>query len=753
MPRRFFPLSFAVLLVAGLLLISVALVHRPSSPLAMLDRTSRALVDSVLTAIDAEPEGVRLLSTPAGEMIDFSVRIDGALVMSRRARLTRTWSSDWRATRIADLPTGRRSTPRFDPLAVAAALVDTSGGLRGAPQIDHVWFQSNETWVDGAVVKLPLNRYRGESLPWHGTHPDPGAPVDLELRFDASGTLREARDLLIRVGRTGSGLVFDPNPVAASGLLGLRDGDPVEEYRVTVQLDDLDESNRLRGSRVFVETSDPLYAEEESCQFWYLSTDPRFEEVMAYYHIDRTRAWVESLGYGDLFKRPQRVAVHATLLDNSWYSPITGKIHMGDGGVDDAEDADIIIHEFGHAIHDAFVPGFGDGDTRAISEGFADYLAATISGDPCVGDWDATTYSPPCLRRTDEHLHYPEDLQGNPHADGRIWSGALWEIRSILGRQTADLVVLEGLLRQSPNSGFREAAEELMAAAEALGLHDDLETIRAVFANRGLMERRGALRLTGNETAVVPLDKRWPGQPSATQLSFNADGSVAVGDSLTVLPLRVAAAKLTDITYAATHEGFGWEWRIDIDDRSASGSAFLSLDGSLDFAWLGDPDRWPEGETGIIENSDIPAILSAEESFGQESVPSSFVVEVGANGEILSGGRIALRRDPPDWDIEMWLPPPPDERARVVALKNPSRGRTKIRLDLPSPGMASLDIYDAGGRRVRSLLSEENLAAGPHQIVWDGRNETGGATPAGIYWVRLRFGSKQQTVSIVRLKD
>jgi hypothetical protein len=81
----------------------------------------------------------------------------------------------------------------------------------------------------------------------------------------------------------------------------------------------------------------------------------------------------------------------------------------------------------------------------AISEGFGDYWAVTVSDVvakalgvpeleplPCVADWDSTSYTstvPHCLRRVDTNLHYPGDLNGEVHHDGQIWSRALWDIR------------------------------------------------------------------------------------------------------------------------------------------------------------------------------------------------------------------------------------------------------------------------------------------------------------------------------------
>ena len=53
----------------------------------------------------------------------------------------------------------------------------------------------------------------------------------------------------------------------------------------------------------------------------------------------------------------------------------------------------------------------------------------------------------------------------------------------------------------------------------------------------------------------------------------------------------------------------------------------------------------------------------------------------------------------------------------------------------------SLHVFDAGGRRVRSI---EHLAvAGPHTLAWDGMDEGGRRVPPGIYVVRLRIARSQ----------
>ena len=57
-------------------------------------------------------------------------------------------------------------------------------------------------------------------------------------------------------------------------------------------------------------------------------------------------------------------------------------IKLGKGGVDDAEDAEVILHEYGHAIQDSQQVPFGYGaslEAGSIGEGFADYWAVTVS--------------------------------------------------------------------------------------------------------------------------------------------------------------------------------------------------------------------------------------------------------------------------------------------------------------------------------------------------------------------------------------
>jgi flagellar hook assembly protein FlgD len=82
---------------------------------------------------------------------------------------------------------------------------------------------------------------------------------------------------------------------------------------------------------------------------------------------------------------------------------------------------------------------------------------------------------------------------------------------------------------------------------------------------------------------------------------------------------------------------------------------------------------------------------------------------------------------------------------------NPSRGSVTLLLDLPSAGEVHAGIYDALGRRVRTLYSGA-LDPGAHPLSWNGLDESGRAVAAGVYLVRANAGGATAVRRIVRVE-
>jgi len=66
------------------------------------------------------------------------------------------------------------------------------------------------------------------------------------------------------------------------------------------------------------------------------------------------------------------------------------------------------------------------------------------------------------------------------------------------------------------------------------------------------------------------------------------------------------------------------------------------------------------------------------------------------------------------------------------------------------PGELFIDVHDLAGRRIRTLLRDASKSTGT--VVWDGRDDRGGETPAGVYLVRARLGGKTATARVLRLR-
>jgi hypothetical protein len=317
----------------------------------------------------------------------------------------------------------------------------------------------------------------------------------------SSGDVIEAANQLWRVD--GTAKTYSPNPVQMTGNTGLRDLADADQpaltnARGTFALTDLAAGTSLIRGTFANPTSKavagcdpslpyiPGQASSPTRTYDLTRSQDAFEEAQAYLAVTGVQRTYAALGFPGIFPGPVPINVHCIPDDNSFFLDEDGALHLGDGGVDDAEDSDVTVHEFGHATQAAQVPGWGPGqdtEQRAMGEGFGDFLAAFYylqAGNAayqsarrfCVMEWDATSYSPVtggnagsgCARwvdGTDENNgtdigQYP----GSPteeHDGGRYWSATL-------------TCVFEGMEDSLPST----AAARNRILTLALAHHEDL---------------------------------------------------------------------------------------------------------------------------------------------------------------------------------------------------------------------------------------------------------------------------------------
>jgi hypothetical protein len=77
--------------------------------------------------------------------------------------------------------------------------------------------------------------------------------------------------------------------------------------------------------------------------------------------------------------------------------------------------------------------------------------------------------------------------------------------------------------------------------------------------------------------------------------------------------------------------------------------------------------------------------------------------------------------------------------SRLLLLQNhpnPFNPNTTIAFELPVATHAVVEVFDVRGRSVKRLL-DRHLAAGRHDVVWDGRDRRGRSAASGVYFYRL----------------
>jgi hypothetical protein len=358
-----------------------------------------------------------------------------------------------------------------------------------------------------------------ESVTWRVLIASGKPLADYEVLVDAAdATIVRVTDTLRRF--TGSALLYVPNPVVEQGgYSGLadrndRDSSRLTSLRVPVTLERLQNPNGcLTGQYASVglgKQGTKVCAPGANFDAFTRHSD-KFEAVMAYYHIDRTRAYLDGLGASHaLSPKPQRVRADSLAADNSYFSPKQNSISYGTGGVDDAEDADVIVHEYGHSVQDQAVHFFGIKlQGASMGEAWGDYLAAVMSAlqtggsptfDPCMFEWDATSYTnDTCARHTDKSIDLKaaeRKCKGDPHCIGEAWSGALWKLRAALGidpagRSILDRDALESFFMLSRKSNFRDGARALVAADQSLYGGAHAAAITAEMVARGFCPASG----------------------------------------------------------------------------------------------------------------------------------------------------------------------------------------------------------------------------------------------------------------------
>ena len=82
---------------------------------------------------------------------------------------------------------------------------------------------------------------------------------------------------------------------------------------------------------------------------------------------------------------------------------------------------------------------------------------------------------------------------------------------------------------------------------------------------------------------------------------------------------------------------------------------------------------------------------------------------------------------------------------------NPFNPTTTINYSLKENSNVSLNIYNIKGQKVKQLVSDQ-LSAGQHSVVWNGKDDSGKSVSSGIYLYKLKTVNFEKTKKMILIK-
>ncbi len=133
---------------------------------------------------------------------------------------------------------------------------------------------------------------------------------------------------------------------------------------------------------------------------------------------------------------------------------------------------------------------------------------------------------------------------------------------------------------------------------------------------------------------------------------------------------------------------------------------------------------WQQAPSGTLDDDSLDVTVGSGESADNATITMAEVgfTRVETNGQAGLPTQYALHQNYP----------------------NPFNPETQIVYDLPQTGLVTVEIYNLLGQKVRTLLSQ-NQVAGVHMVRWAGMNDAGQPVSSGVYLVQIQVRSQGKT--------
>ncbi len=239
-------------------------------------------------------------------------------------------------------------------------------------------------------------------------------------------------------------------------------------------------------------------AESSTPSFNFTRSQSGFEDVMVLYHITNFKEHINGLGYTSLPGYRVEADPHALsgADQSAFYQNFNPpRILFGEGGVDDAEDADVIIHEYIHAVVNGAI-GVSPGNTterNTIEEALADYFAGSYSrainsfNFEKIFSWDGHNEFWDGREGSSQKNYQLINFGGDIYEHTDILVSCLLHIDQLLGRNVADEMILEAIYNLSPGTTMPQFAWDVVRADSVLNGGQNFFQVYNAFVARNIL--------------------------------------------------------------------------------------------------------------------------------------------------------------------------------------------------------------------------------------------------------------------------
>lgn len=343
----------------------------------------------------------------------------------------------------------------------------------------------------------------------------------------------KALDLFNRIDTLVPSKVFNPDPLTtaqkaygAGGLYKNMNGTDVAEINAERKVKNVSlqwSNDTFYAANKYVRIRDlesptQTVFKSTTYQFDFTRSRTEFREMNCLFHIYTYREYLATIGF-PLADMPAIWADPTAYQgqDQSRFSYSTfgePALFFGTGGVADAEDADVITHEYTHGLSDFISPNSSNGDERlALEEANADFMACQYSKNISdynwrwVFNWDGHNEFWNGRNANSTNV-YPADLSTDYYVSSLIWSSMLNDLSVTLNREIVTRLLLSSLYNYANNMTMQHAADLLVQADSVLYGYAHFYDLQTNLVHRGFTVTAGLKTLVQNVPGLLVVNSQ-----------------------------------------------------------------------------------------------------------------------------------------------------------------------------------------------------------------------------------------------------